>query len=103
MVVYKSHNDKSFSEACKRLREFGNGNRLTPWECIMPGKIYHIPPLLIYDRRTFLCESVENDCEIRRIRGKMIINGETNIENAVIFESEISSKFLIEVKNWKND
>lgn len=102
MVVYKSHNDKSFSEACKRLREFGNGNRLTPWECIMPGKIYHIPPLLIYDRRTFLCESVENDCEIRRIRGKMIINGETNIENAVIFESEISSKFLIEVKNWKN-
>lgn len=103
MVVYKSHNDKSFSEACKRLREFGNGNRLTPWDCIMPGKIYHIPPLLIYDRRTFLCESVENDCEIRRIRGKMIINGETNIENAVIFESEISSKFLIEVKNWKND
>ena len=77
MVVYKSHNDKSFSEACKRLREFGNGNRLTPWDCIMPGKIYHIPPLLIYDRRTFLCESVENDCEIRRIRGKMIINGET--------------------------
>ena len=103
MVVYKSHNDKSFSEACKRLREFGNGNRLTPWDCIMPGKIDHIPPLLIYDRRTFLCESVENDCEIRRIRGKMIINGETNIENAVIFESEISSKFLIEVKNWKND
>ena len=103
MVVYKSHNDKSFSEACKRLREFGNGNRLTPWDCIMPGKLYHIPPLLIYDRRTFLCESVENDCEIRRIRGKMIINGETNIENAVIFESEISSKFLIEVKNWKND
>ena len=103
MVVYTSHNDKSFSEACKRLREFGNGNRLTPWDCIMPGKIYHIPPLLIYDRRTFLCESVENDCEIRRIRGKMIINGETNIENAVIFESEISSKFLIEVKNWKND
>ena len=103
MVVYKSHNDKSFSEACKRLREFRNGNRLTPWDCIMPGKIYHIPPLLIYDRRTFLCESVENDCEIRRIRGKMIINGETNIENAVIFESEISSKFLIEVKNWKND
>lgn len=102
MVVYKSHNDKSFSEACKRLREFGNGNRLTPWDCIMPGKIYHIPPLLIYDRRTFLCESVENDCEIRRIRGKMIINGETNIEDAVIFESEISSKFLIEVKNWKN-
>ena len=103
MVVYKSHNDKSFSEACKRLREFGSGNRLPPWDCIMPGKIYHIPPLLIYDRRTFLCESVENDCEIRRIRGKMIINGETNIENAVIFESEISSKFLIEVKNWKND
>ena len=103
MVVYKSHNDKSYSEVCKRLREFGNGNRLTPWDCIMPGKIYHIPPLLIYDRRTFLCESVENDCEIRRIRGKMIINGETNIENAVIFESEISSKFLIEVKNWKND
>ena len=103
MVVYKSHNDKSFSEACKRLREFGNGNRLTPWDCIMPGKIYHIPPLLIYDRRTFLCESVENDCEIRRIRGKMIINGETNIENALIFDSEISSEFLIEVKNWKND
>lgn len=102
MVVYKDYNDKSFSEACKRLREFGNGNRLTPWDCIMPGKTYHIPPLLIYDRRTFLCESVENDCEIRRIRGKMIINGKANIEDAIIFESEISSKFLIEVKNWKN-
>ena len=32
----------------------------------------------------------------------MIINGKANIEDAVIFESEISSKFLIEIKNWKN-
>lgn len=79
----------------KLSREYYNyeklskANRLTPWNEIKEGVLYHIPPIVIYDRRDFMVLSKTAN----QLEGKMrTSDGKWN--DATLYYSELSTKFM---------
>lgn len=68
--------------------------RLTDWNNIQEGYVYHIPPTILYDRRDFVC--IEKDK--MKMSGKAREGFSKVWKPCTIYYSEISAKFIVERK-----
>ena len=65
-------------------------SRITPWEDIKIGEIYHIPPLIYNDRIDFIVLSKDKD--VMRIKRLQDTYSQT------MYRSDMTSNFI--VKKW---
>jgi hypothetical protein len=65
--------------------------RLTPWEDIRPGEVYHIPNLLTYKR----CDYIVHEKKVNFINGIMKEEGSNDWKNYSLFKDETRTKFLV--------
>lgn len=75
---------------------FRKHNPITKYEDIEIGKLYHIPPTIIYGRRDFIPENKTNAF----ISGKMREEGANCWESATIYRTELTARFIVEVKKF---
>ena len=84
-----------FTEVCAKLRKV---NRITPWNDIMPGKLYHIPPIIIHDRRDFRVRWKNDNYATGRFK-----KADGEWEDGQIYRGEVSALFMVEVKRFNNN
>ena len=70
---------------------------LTDYEDIKVGGVYHIPPSIIYDRREVIVESKDFNSIRCKVKNS---NGEWSDET--MYRSELSMRFLVEIKPINN-
>ena len=63
---------------------------LTKFEDIKVGETYHIPPLIIYDRRDFTVERKDWNT----VRGKMV-HADGSCTTATLYKTELSIRYLV--------
>ena len=73
-------------------------NPLTEYDDIEEGALYHIPPIMVYDRRDFIVIQKTPSTLVGKMRFEDGVWKETTL-----YKSELSTRYLIKRKSLRND
>lgn len=86
----------SYNDKCAILRSIKK--RLTDWDDIKIGDVLHIPPLMVFDRRTFTVSGKDKNY----LTGTMVSDKYKTPYFTTLYKSEISALYAVKAWNLTN-
>ena len=87
----KSFEINNFDHFMALVDELAKTGRITPWEEVKAGEIYHIPNMLAFKR----CDYIVHEKKPNSLNGIIKEEGSNDWKNYSLFKEETRAKFMV--------